>query len=159
MYLAKVWTSNFDCICWALVGCFSFTLQSNSSQTISIELRSDDCGCQVIWCSTPSLSLVKWPLHSLEVLDHCPVEKQKDSPTKCKLNGMVYLCRMLWYQCCLSVPWILNKSQIVPPAKHSHTITPPPCFIVGTTHEEIIRSLTLHLTKTWRLEPKTSILK
>ena len=38
-------------ICWAL-GCFSFILQSNSSQTISIGLRSGDCGGQVIWCST-----------------------------------------------------------------------------------------------------------
>ena len=28
------------------------------------------------------------------------------------------------------------------PEKHPHTITPPPpCFTVGTTHEEIIRSL------------------
>ena len=35
------------------------------------------------------------------------------------------------------------------------TITPPPpCFTVGTTHAEIIRSLTLCLTKTWRLETK-----
>ena len=42
-------------ICWALVGCFSFTLQSNSSQTISIGRRLGDCGGQVIWCSTPSL--------------------------------------------------------------------------------------------------------
>ena len=43
------------------------------------------------------------------------------------------------------------------PAKHPHTITPPPsCFTVGTTHAEIIRSPTLHLTKTRRLEPKIS---
>ena len=46
----------------------SFTLWSNSSQTISIWLRSGDCGGQVIWCSIPSLSfLVKYPLRSLKV--------------------------------------------------------------------------------------------
>uniref|UniRef100_A0A8C7LHN8 HECT-type E3 ubiquitin transferase n=1 Tax=Oncorhynchus kisutch TaxID=8019 RepID=A0A8C7LHN8_ONCKI len=37
---------------------------------------------------------------------------------------------------------------------HPHTITPPPCFTVGTTHAEIIRSSILRLTKTRRLEPK-----
>ena len=44
------------------------------------------------------------------------------------------------------------------PAKHLHTITrpPPPCFTVGTTHADIIRSSTLHLTKTQRLEPNIS---
>uniref|UniRef100_A0A8C7WG61 F-box and WD repeat domain containing 4 n=1 Tax=Oncorhynchus mykiss TaxID=8022 RepID=A0A8C7WG61_ONCMY len=42
-------------------------------------------------------------------------------------------------------------------AKHPHTITPPlPCFMVGTTHAEIICSPTLRLTKTRRLEPKIS---
>ena len=43
-------------------------------------------------------------------------------------------------------------------AKHPHTITPPlpPCFTVGTTHAEVIRSPTLHLTKTCCLEPKIS---
>ena len=34
------------------------------------------------------------------------------------------------------------------PAKQPHTITPPPCFTVGSTHAEIIRSPTLRLTKT-----------
>ena len=39
--------------------------------------------------------------------------------------------------------------------KHPHTITPPPpCFTVGTIHAENIRSPTLRLTKTRRLEPK-----
>jgi hypothetical protein len=43
------------------------------------------------------------------------------------------------------------------PVKQPHTITPPPpCFTVGTTHAEIIRKPTLHLTKTRRLEPKIS---
>ena len=45
----------------------------------------------------------------------------------------------------------------VSPIKHTHTFThPPPCFTVGTTHAEIIRSPTLSLTKTQRLEPKIS---
>ena len=87
------------------------------------------------------------------VLGHCPVKK--DSPTKRKPDGIAYHCRMLWWPCWLSVPWILNKSQTVSPAKHTHTITPPPpCFTVGTTHAEIIRSPTLRLTKTQQLEPK-----
>ena len=56
MLFQQSWRSSH--ICWALVGCFSFTLRSNSSQTISIGLRSGDCGGQVIWCSTPSLSFL-----------------------------------------------------------------------------------------------------
>uniref|UniRef100_A0AAZ3PVH2 Helicase C-terminal domain-containing protein n=1 Tax=Oncorhynchus tshawytscha TaxID=74940 RepID=A0AAZ3PVH2_ONCTS len=39
---------------------------------------------------------------------------------------------------------------------HPHIITPSPCFTVGTTHAEIIRSPTLRLTKTRRLVPKIS---
>ena len=39
--------------CWLLF----LPLQSNSSQTISIGLRSGDCGGQVIWCSTITLLL------------------------------------------------------------------------------------------------------
>ena len=73
-------------------------------------------------------------------------------------HSCVYRCRMLSEQCWLS-GWlsVLNKSQTVSPAKHPHTITPlPPCFTVGTTHAEIIRSPTLRLTKTRRLEPKIS---
>ena len=50
----------------------------------------------------------------------------------------------------------LNSKYItVSPAKHPHTIIPPPpCFTVGNTHAEIIRSPTPRLTKTRRLEPK-----
>ena len=51
---------------------------------------------------------------------------------------------------------MINKSQKVSPAKHLHTITPPPCFTVETTHAEIIRSPTLVLTKTCLVEPKIS---
>ena len=79
---------------------------------------------------------------------HCPVKKTNDFPTKRKPDWMAYPCRMLWLKCWLSVPWIQSKSQTVSPAKHPHTITlPPPCFMVGTTHADIIRSPTLHLTK------------
>ena len=56
MLFQQSWSSSH--ICWALVGCFSFTLQFNSSQNISIGLRSGDCGGQVIWRSTPSLSIL-----------------------------------------------------------------------------------------------------
>uniref|UniRef100_A0A674BRR1 F-box and WD repeat domain containing 4 n=1 Tax=Salmo trutta TaxID=8032 RepID=A0A674BRR1_SALTR len=50
-----------------------------------------------------------------------------------------------------------GSSYYVSPAKHPHTITPPPpCFTVGTTHAEIICSPTLHLTKTRWLEPNIS---
>ena len=58
MLFQQSWRSSH--ICWALVGCFSFTLQSNSFQTISIGLRLADCGGQVIWFSTPSLSFLVW---------------------------------------------------------------------------------------------------
>ena len=51
---------------------------------------------------------------------------------------------------------ILNKSQTVSPEKHPQTITPPPCFMVGTTHAALIRSPTLRLTKTRWLEANIS---
>ena len=42
-------------------------------------------------------------------------------------------------------------------ANHPKTITPPPpCFTLGTTHAEIIRSPTLRLTNIRQLEPKIS---
>jgi hypothetical protein len=58
------------------------------------------------------------------------------------------------------VPLIQNKSLTLSPAKHPYTITSPPhpCFMVGTTHAEIIRSPTLHLTKTRQLEAKIATL-
>ena len=53
-----------------------------------------------------------------------------------------------------------NKSLTVSPAKHLHIIKPPPpCFTVGTTHVEIIRSPTLRLTKTRWLDTKISNLE
>ncbi|MEQ2305450.1 hypothetical protein AMECASPLE_037944 [Ameca splendens] len=55
------------------------------------------------------------------------------------------------------MPSILNKSPTVSPAKHPHTITPPPpCFTVETRHVESIRSPLLRRTKTQWLEPKIS---
>ena len=53
MLFQQSWRSSH--ICWALVGSFSFTLRSNSSQTISIGLRLGDCGGQVIWHSLNQL--------------------------------------------------------------------------------------------------------
>ena len=76
-------------ICWALVGCLSFTLRSNSSQRISIGLRSGDCGGQVIWCSIHYSSswsnspYIAWRC----VLDHCPVEKQMTFPRSANQMG------------------------------------------------------------------------
>ena len=55
-FFQQSWRSSH--ICWAIVGCFSFTPWSNSSRTISIGLRLGDCGGQVIWCSSPSLSFL-----------------------------------------------------------------------------------------------------
>ena len=46
MVFQQSWRSSQRC--WALVGCFAFTLQSNSSQTISVGFRLSDCGGQVI---------------------------------------------------------------------------------------------------------------
>ena len=95
--------------------------------------------------------------HSITFLlgQRCVLGQGVFSPTKHRPDGMADRCRMLWQPCWLSVPWIRNKS--LSPAKHPHTITPPPpCFTVGTTHAEIIRSPTPRLTKTPWLEPKIS---
>jgi hypothetical protein len=48
----------------------------------------------------------------------------------------------------------LSANQIAPECCGSHITPAPPCFTVGTTHVEIIRSPTLHLTKKHLLEPK-----
>ena len=56
-----------------------------------------------------------------------------------------------------AVPWILNNSLTVSPAKNPHTIIPPPpCFTVGTTHAEIIHSPTLRLGNK-KIKPKGQI--
>ena len=45
----------------------------------------------------------------------------------------------------------------VSPAKHPHNITPPlPCFTVGNTHVEIIRSPFIRLTKTHQTKGQIS---
>ena len=74
-------------ICWALVGCFSFILRSNWSQTISIWLRSGDCVCQIIWYSTLLLGQIVHT-QSGSVLGHCPVEKQMIVPLSARLDGI-----------------------------------------------------------------------
>jgi hypothetical protein len=127
MLFQQFWRSSH--ICWGLVGCFSFILWSNSSQTISIGLKLGDCGGLVIWCSTPSLSfLVKCPYPAWRFVGSLSCWKPNDNPTKCKPGRMAY-------------HWILNKSLTVSPAMHPHTITPPPCFTVETTHAEITYSV------------------
>ena len=90
-----------------------------------------------------------------DVLGHCPVKKQMIVPLS---TNQMALC--ITAECSGSHAGkvcLLNKSQTVSPSKHTHAIIPPPpCFTVGSTHAEIILSPTLHLTKTWRLEPKIS---
>ena len=116
-----------------------------------VEARSSDAALH----HAPSWSSITYKAWRC-VLGHSPVDKQNYHPTKHKPDGMAYHSRLLCWPCWLSVPWILNKSQTVSPAKYPHTTPPPPCFTVGTTHAEIIRSPTLRLTKTQRWEPKIS---
>jgi hypothetical protein len=92
MLFQQSWRSSH--ICWALVGCFSFTLRFNTSQTISNGLRSGDFGGQVIWCSTQSLSLVKYT--AWRCVGSLSCWKTNDSPIMRKPDGKVYRCRMLW---------------------------------------------------------------
>ena len=116
-------------ICGSLDCCFSFTLWSNSSQTISIAFRSGDCGGQVIWDAAlhNSLSWSNSPYTAWRcVFGYCPVEKQMIVPLSANQMG--------WHiaaECCGShADYVLNKSLTVSRAKHPHTITPPPpCFM------------------------------
>ena len=85
------------------------------------------------------------------VLGYCPVEKHTTVPLSANQMGWRIAAECCGSHAGTSTPWILTKSQTVLPAK-----PPPPCFTVGTTHAEIIRSPTRCLTKTWRLEPKIS---
>jgi hypothetical protein len=61
-------------------------------------------------------------------------------------------------ECCASQSGcaFLNSKKIRQCYLQSTITPPPPCFTVGTIHAEIIRSPTLRLTKTRRLEPKIS---
>ena len=70
--------------CWALVGCFFFTLRSNSSQTISVGFRLGDCGGQVIWRRQHSITLILGPI---VLWGHCPVEKQIMIPLSANQMG------------------------------------------------------------------------
>ena len=78
-------------ICWALVGCFSFTLWSNSSQTISIGLRPGDYGG---WSSDAALhhspSWSNSPYTAWRCVGSLSCWITNDSPTKRKPDGMVY---------------------------------------------------------------------
>lgn len=89
--------------CWVLSGCFSFTLCSNASQTISIGFRSGDCGSQVVWlwCGTLSLSfLEKLILHNLHVcFGFLFCWKTNDL----KPDGMMCHCKNAVQWCCMSL--------------------------------------------------------
>jgi hypothetical protein len=73
--------------------------------------------------------------------------KTNDSPTKRKPDGLADCCRRLWFKLENITRQCYQQSTPTPP---------PPCFTVGTTHAEVIRSPTLRLTKSWLLEPKKS---
>ena len=143
MMFQQSWRSSH--ICWALLGCFSFALRSNSSQLgwgrVIVEARSSyaELHHSTFWSNSPYTA---W-----RCVGSLSYWKTNDRHIQRKQDGMAFCCRML-LPCWLSVPWILNKSQILSPTKHPKTITPPPCFTVGLTHAEIIRSPTLRLTKT-----------
>ena len=91
------------------------------------------------------------------VWGHCPVEIQMMVPLSANQMGWHVAAECFGSHAglvCLEF-WINHKT--VSPAKHPHTITPPPqCFTVGTTHVETIRSPLLRLTKTRQVEPKIS---
>ena len=107
------------------------------------------CCIKVIWCSTITLLLVQIAFTQPEgVLGHCPVEKQMKLPLSSPRWDGVSLQKAVLVKCALNSKLITdNVTSKAPP--HPHTIThPPPCFTVGTTHAEMLRSPTLHLTKT-----------
>ena len=153
MLFQPSWRSSY--ICWALVVWFSFTLRFDSSQTISLWLMSgivEARSSQAALNHSPSWS--NSPYTAWRCVGSLSWWKTNDSPTKRKPDGMEFRCRMLLNPCWLSVPWILNNSQTLSPAKHPHTITPPPpCFTVGNTHAEIIRS-SHRISHRQRMEPK-----
>ena len=87
MLFQQSWRSSH--ICWALVGCFSFTLRSNSFKTISIglswvivEVRSSDAALHhsPSWSNSPYTA---WRC----VLGHCPIEKQLIVPLSTSQMG------------------------------------------------------------------------
>lgn len=136
LHLKTFWACKHS-YCWVLFpevlriffGCFSFTLQSHSSQTISAGLRSEDCGGRAIWRSAPSLCfLVKQPLRCLKAcLGSLSCWKTNHGPTKHKPDGMARHRRIARR---FSVPWILNESSAASPRKHPLiVVTPPPAFV------------------------------
>jgi hypothetical protein len=90
------------------------------------------------------------------VLGHCPFENQMTVPLSAHQMFNVSLHNAV---VAVLVKCALNSKQItdsVTSKAPPHITPPPPCFTVGTTHAEIIRSPTLRLTKTRQLEPKSS---
>ena len=73
MLFQPSWRSSH--ICWTLDGCFSFTLRSDSSQTISIGLRLGRPGHLMQHSITLLLGQIALTQPG-SGLDHCPVEKQ-----------------------------------------------------------------------------------
>jgi hypothetical protein len=129
MIFRQSWRSSH--ICWALVGCFSFTLRSNSSQTISSGwlLRPGHLMQHSITLLLGQIALTQPGC----VLGHSPVEKQIILPLSANQMGWCIAAEFCGSHAGC-VPWILNKSQTLSPAKHPYTITlPPSCFTVGST--------------------------
>ncbi|XP_035619107.2 F-box/WD repeat-containing protein 4-like [Oncorhynchus keta] len=85
------------------------------------------------------------------VLGHCPVEKQMIVPLT-RWDGVSLANSVV----AMLVKCVLNPKKNHRQCHKQSTITPPLCFMVGTTHAEIICSPTLRLTKTLRLKPKIS---
>jgi hypothetical protein len=95
MLFQPSWRSSH--ICWAVDGCLSFNLRSNSSQTISNWV-------EVGWLWRPGY-LMQHSITLFGQIDLTPPGgvfwslsrwKTNDSPTKCKPDGMAYRCRILW---------------------------------------------------------------
>jgi hypothetical protein len=120
MLFQQSWRSSH--ICWALLAAFPSLCgpthpkpsQLGWGRMIVEAMSSYAAIHNSPWSNSPYTS---WRC----VLGDFPVGKTNDSHTKRKPDGMTICCRMLWWLCWLSVPWILNKSLTVSPAKHYHT--------------------------------------
>ena len=84
---------------WALVGCFSYTLRSDSSQTKPsqigwgrgiVEARSSDATFH------HSPSWLNSPYTAWKCVRSLSCWKTNDSPSMHKPDGMAYRCRVLW---------------------------------------------------------------
>ena len=133
MLFQQSWRSSH--ICWALVGCVSFTVRSNSSQTISIGLRSGDREGQVVWCNSPSWSNSPYTAWMC-VFGHCPSEKQMIVPLSQNQMGW-HIATECWVamllKCALNVKYQRNTPTPPPPC-FSHTCRDNP-FTYSTSHQ------------------------